>query len=302
MTKLKQAQLGVIFKPEKNSVAVESVSPHSCAFKSGLKPGDIVLAVENKSVTSVPQVAKFIKSVTSTHVTLRVKRLVDSYILRKKHIEKNSTDEAEQVEEGSFIIVDNVETPKKLKTEERIPKSLSSNENVSKFAQTIGNFSLRKRKTSVSEKSEVSCKSTPTSSGPGTPQHGVFKQHASPLLSGKKQSISEIPEILRENSDSIEIIEVGKSKELNAMTILYFNDDFQFSLKRGLKYLNVNVWGTVTDDKDVLLGYANIPLSHILNECFNSVLGHYMRRYSFLPPAFTHSNKYVFFKCSATYY
>ncbi|XP_044259435.1 PDZ domain-containing protein 8 [Tribolium madens] len=288
MTKLKQAQLGVIFKPERSSVAVESVSPHSCAFKSGLKPGDIVLAVENKSVSSVPQVAKFIKSVTSTHVTLRVKRLVDSYILRKKHFEKGSTDEMDQ-DESSFIIVDNVETPKK--PAEKIPKSLSSNENVSKFAQTIGNFTLRKRKTSVSEKSstEVSCKSTPTSSGPGTPQHGLFKQHTTPLLVGKKQSISEIPEILRENSE-LEVVEVGKSKELNPTSVLYFNDDFQFSLRKGLKYLNVNVWGTVNEDKDVLLGYANIPLSHILNECFNSVLGHYMRRYSFLPPAFSHSN------------
>ncbi|XP_068910314.1 PDZ domain-containing protein 8 [Tenebrio molitor] len=317
MIKLKQTQLGVIFKQEKNAVAVESVSPHSCAFRSGLKPGDVVLAVENKSVTGVPQVAKFIKSVTSTHVTLRVRRIVDSYSFRRKHGDKtdpkattappNPDDtDATQLEENSFIIVENakpeVDPPKKnkclekIETLERIPRSLSGSDNVSKFAQTIGNFSLRKRKTSVSERSssEVSCKSTPTSSGPGTPQHGAHKQHSSPLLSSKKQSISELPEITRGNADGAEVevsvVEVGRSKELTATSVLYFNEDFQFTLKRGIKYLNVNVWGTIDDDKDVLLGYANIPLSHVLNECFNSVLGHYMRRYSFLPPAFSLTN------------
>lgn len=87
------------------------------------------------------------------------------------------------------------------------------------------------------------------------------------------------------------MIEVGRSKDSIASSVVSFNDEFQFSLKKGMKYLNLNVWGGLQDDKDVLLGYVNIPLSHVLNECFNSVLGHYMRRYSFLPPACTHSNR-----------
>ncbi|RZC35179.1 PDZ domain-containing protein 8, partial [Asbolus verrucosus] len=323
MIKVKQAQLGVIFKQDRNSVVVESVSPHSCASRSGLKPGDIVLTVENKSINNVPQVAKFIKSVTSTNITLRVERLAESYVLRKKHFDKTETDGANSysansddsdqitLEESSFVIVekDTVESAKKSKSStgvealEKIPKSLTGNENMSKFAQTLGNFSLRKRKTSVSDKSstEISSKNTPTSSGPGTPQHTSFKQHSisTPLLtsSGKKQSISELPEISRNNleasdGDVLNTVEVGKSKELGAAPVLMFNDDFQFNLKRGIKYLNVNVWGTGDDDKDILLGYANIPLSHVLNECFNSVLGHYMRRYSLLPPVFSHPNSH----------
>lgn len=45
------------------------------------------------------------------------------------------------------------------------------------------------------------------------------------------------------------------------------------------------------NDKDTLLGYTNIPLSHILSECCNSFLGHYMRCYSFLPPNSIAPNK-----------
>lgn len=311
MIKQKQVQLGVIFKQDKY-VIIESVAPHSCAYRSGLKPGDIVLAVENKTVSSVPQVAKFIRAVTSTTLTLRVQRLTESYILRKKRCEKvdvpksvhNNSDENEMTlsEENSFIIVENVKEnidvakkPKVIDNVDKSPKTSSTNENVSKFAQTIGSFSLRKRKASVSDRSisELSSKSTPNSSNPSTPQHTTVKQHS---ITSKKQSILEVPEMIKtslevSDSEGNNVIEVGRSKDAIASSVVCFNDEFQFSLKKGMKYLNLNVWGRLQDDKDVLLGYVNIPLSHVLNECFNSVLGHYMRRYSFLPPASTHSNR-----------
>lgn len=313
MIKQKQVQLGVIFKQDKH-VIIESVAPHSCASRSGLKPGDIVLAVENKAVSSVPQVAKFIRGVTSTTLTLRVQRLTESYTIRKKRCEKvdvpksaqNNSDENDTTlsEENNFIIVENVKEnfdvskkPKVIDNVDKSPKTLSTNENVSKFAQTIGSFSLRKRKASVSDKSisELSSKSTPNSSNPSTPQHTTLKHHSMTSTS-KRQSILEVPEIIKtslegSDSESNNAIEVGRSKDLIATSVVCFNDEFQFSLKKGMKYLNINVWGRMKDEKDVLLGYVNIPLSHVLNECFSSVLGHYMRRYSFLPPACTHSNR-----------
>lgn len=80
------------------------------------------------------------------------------------------------------------------------------------------------------------------------------------------------------------LLQVHKSRDLPISTVLQFNEDFQLSLKDTQKYLNINVWATIENDKDILLGYTNIPLSHILSECCNSFLGHYMRCYSFLPP------------------
>ncbi|KAJ8936902.1 hypothetical protein NQ318_010929 [Aromia moschata] len=293
MTKLRQAQLGVIFRQEQGLVLVDSVAPHSTAFRSGLRPNDIVVAVENRSVQTVPQVAKYIKSTSAANITLRVERLAENYTIKSKHEEvaevkatspaPELVEEAEltQTEQDSFVVVDSVKD-----TRRRGPKMIiPSNENMSRFAQTIGNFSLRKRKASVSDTG--SAKSTPTSSNPSTPQHSNVKQHAAQSsLASKKNSICELPEIVRSDldSDTASSIEVNKSKELPVGNVLPFNDDFQFALRDRLKHLNINVWATTADDKDLLLGYTNIPISHVLGECCNSFLGHYVRRYSFLPP------------------
>lgn len=40
--------------------------------------------MENKLVTTVPQVAKYMKSVSGTNVTLRVERTVENYIMKWK--------------------------------------------------------------------------------------------------------------------------------------------------------------------------------------------------------------------------
>nr|XP_023021028.1 PDZ domain-containing protein 8 [Leptinotarsa decemlineata] len=295
MTKVRQAQLGVIFKQEQGLVLVDSVSPHSIAFKSGLRPNDIVLAVENRTVQTVPQVAKFIKSISSANITLKIERVAENYILKSKYNDETEikitcpTPEAveetdlTQNEQDNFVLVENVKDTRK-----RVPKIMPSNENMAKIAQTIGNFSLRKRKTSLSEPS--SAKNTPTSSNPSTPQHSILKQHSVQMpASAKKNSLCELAEIVRTDTESSSSeasshVEVHKSKEVPTGTVLQFNEDFQFPLKETLKYLNINVWATVSDDRDLLLGYTNIPISHVLSECCNSFLGHYMRCYSFLPP------------------
>lgn len=206
--KVRQAQLGVIFRQEQGAVIVDSVSPHSIAYRSGLRPNDIVLAVENKTVQTVPQVAKLIKSISAANVTLKVDRAVENYILKSNRTEDTEqkvtnnvvpevSDETElmQTEQDSFVIVEAVKDTKK-----RVPKIIPTNENMAKFAQTIGNFSLRKRKTSVSETS--STKNTPTSSNPSTPQHGTMKQSTMQMpVTVKKNSICELPEIVRTDSE-----------------------------------------------------------------------------------------------------
>lgn len=142
MTKVRQAQLGVMFKQEQGIVVVDSVSPHSTAYRSGLRPNDMVLAVENKTVQTVPQVAKLIKSISSANVTLKVDRLTENYILKSRKVEESESrllntptpevpDEPEltQTEQDNFVIVENVKDTKK-----RVPKIIPSNENMAKFA------------------------------------------------------------------------------------------------------------------------------------------------------------------------
>ncbi|XP_060526911.1 PDZ domain-containing protein 8 isoform X2 [Cylas formicarius] len=274
VVKLKQAQLGAIFRQETGCVVVDSVAVNSCAQQAGLRSCDVVISVENKLVSTVPQVGKFMKSISGTSVTLRVERVVDNYVIRCRGVEESrdtvdakcDDDEPEltQTEHESFVMVDNV---KKDERKNRSPKMMPSNENMTKLAQTISSFSLRKRK----------------GGAPGTPQK-------SRPVASKKSSTCDLPEIVRTDLDGFEseqifsLVEVFKGKELPVDALLPFDDDFRFAPKDGARYVNVNAWATVADAPDILLGYLNVPLAHVAFECAASVLGHHSRRYSFLPP------------------
>ncbi|XP_017773044.1 PREDICTED: PDZ domain-containing protein 8 [Nicrophorus vespilloides] len=302
MTKVRQQQLGVIFKQEANTVIVESVTPQTPAAIAGLKPADIVLAIENKNITNVSQISKIIKSITSVNISIKIERISSGYYYRQTKTDRLENpvicvNDEDVVEQESFVVLEKPEEVdvKKPKTKsDKMPKLISGgNENMSKFAQTLGNFTLRKRKTSVERASSGdSNKSTPTPSCPSTPQHSFKQAITIPanFILNKKNSISEMPEILQaeENLES-DLIDIHKSKEIGNNSIITFNDDFLFKLKETHKYLNVNVWGKIVD-KDTLLGFANIPLSEILNACCHSMLGHYVRTYSFLPPSNTIPN------------
>lgn len=326
----------MIFKQEAASVIVDVVTPQTPASRAGLKPGDVILAVENKPVVNVAQIGKIIKSSSAVNISLRVERVVNNYVLKLKDFEKtdyktpivstsgNVDVDADtititaQSEQDNFVMVDNVKADadfadakknkpisnaEKAKVTDKVPKLLTGNENVSKFAQTIGNFTLRKRKASAERASnDGSNKSTPTPSIPGTPQHAPKHTISIPnLLMAKKHSISEIPEIIRTSSEGVDAeilstpIDVFRGREIPISSLVSFNDEYVFTLKDGLKYLNINVWGTTPNTKDTLLGYINIPLGEILNECCNSMLGHYIRSYSFLPPNTAPVTRFVSF-------
>lgn len=311
VTRLRQAQLGVIFKQEQGSVIIDSLSPHYAGARSGLKTGDVVLAIESKNVTTVQQISKLMKSLSNSCITFRVERVVDNYVIKGKDIDKKEIKtqslppeeiaedtEINQAEQDSFVMVDKPKAAEEsvdlkkakhipnFKTPEKIPRLITGSENVSKIAQTIGSFSLRKRKPSTDRSYSESTKTTPNTSVPSTPQH--TKQHCT--LSDKKQSIPEVPEIVRTDSESLDseilstVIETHKGQEKPLESVIQFQNEFLFNLKEGYKYLNVNVWGTRLNDSDILLGYANIPLAHVLYECCSSMLGYYIKSYSFLPP------------------
>lgn len=128
LTKLRQAQIGVIFKQETGIVTIDSITPSSPGARSGLKQGDVILAIEGKIVTTVQQISKFLKQLTHSNITFRVERVVDNYVIKAKagteEIKQQSVtnlecEEAEitQVEQDSFVIIDNVKPePRKSKT------------------------------------------------------------------------------------------------------------------------------------------------------------------------------------------
>lgn len=325
-----QQQLGIVFKQEqlenRSIVTIETVIPHSPAFDAGLIPGDCLLAVDSKSVTNMAQIAKIVKSITAPSFCVRIRRVVKNYIFTSKQGFINSKTETQMFKSDSAddlddilnvdklavdksksdkSITENVEISKKpksignlearFKNSDKLPKLLStSNENVSKLAQTIGNFSLRKRKQSSERSSnEGSTKSTPNASTTNTPKHSssnttlftkkmVDKTISEDTISITKSEIS--PEIEIKNLPLQDMNECYESPLAELESVVNFNDEHSFTLRETDKYLNLNVWGRNKQNEDILLGYTNIPLLHVLNECCNSLMGHYISSFSFLPP------------------
>ncbi|KAF5281441.1 hypothetical protein FQA39_LY17795 [Lamprigera yunnana] len=306
VNKTNQQQLGVSFKFDQTCVTVDSVTPQLAADKASLKVGDILLAVEGKPITNIVQLNKILKLLPCGNFSVRIERLCNNYVWKSKTDLKTPT-VSKSINE-SLLISENtdlktIDMPdvtaksksgslEKTRNEKMpLPKIIStSNENVSKFAQTIGNFSLRKRKPSIERPStDSSSKSTPNVSLPSTPQHTSYKHSviipSVSILSAKKQCIQEYSETSKEPEAEVVVYSKIHKGQINEfMPVINCKEEYLFHLKDTDKYLNVNVWGVTTSGKEVLLGYSNVPLAEILNKCSNSLLGHYIRSFSFLPP------------------
>ncbi|CAH0600736.1 unnamed protein product [Chrysodeixis includens] len=165
------------------------------------------------------------------------------------------------------------------------------------------NLGLRKRRCSVENKSsDSSAGSTPPASGASTPlrQASVINKtvkHPDIPIIRTDSSECRIPE--KEPSEEEEIFEVGGprqcehveicqmfwTKNTSLKPIIPFDEQTEFKLNENHKYLNINVWATVSGEKEeILLGYLNIPLTALLAECQDSTVPHHMKRYQFLPP------------------
>lgn len=287
--KQRQSNLGMTFRQNEttSSIIVDSVTPNGAAFAAGFRAGDAILAAQNRPVTSIQQLSKLVKATMSNgNVTFRVERIVDNYVMRTEvGAAEEALEEGLEVVQDSFVMVEKAgkavesggDITRRFKGNfEKMPKLMGGAENVSKIAQTLGNFGLRKRRAG-----------TPL----GTPQKQKQPDRKS----------AEMPEIIvRTDSENFDsdvssngYVEIYRGHEVPVGSVLKFNREYVFGLKEGHKYLNVNVWGATTkpNEKDVLLGYANLPLAHILYECCSSVLGHYIKRYSFLPPSNAPSNR-----------
>lgn len=175
-----------------------------------------------------------------------------------------------------------------------------------------GNFGLRKRRCSVENKSsDSSTGSTPSTSGASTPLRQVTGATNKPAKSN-----IEIPIIKTDSSECnksidgksepnleddqvdqvfeaggprqcehVEICQMFWSKSVQIKPIISIDEETEFKLNENHKYLNLNVWATVSGEKEeVLLGYLNIPLAALLSECQDSTVPHHMKRYQLLPP------------------
>lgn len=77
--KAKNQQIGIIFK-QTDQVTIESIIPNTPAAVAKIKGGDVLISIEGKKLNHIKEVAKLLKGLNKTVLTLRVERIVPGVI------------------------------------------------------------------------------------------------------------------------------------------------------------------------------------------------------------------------------
>ncbi|XP_055638028.1 PDZ domain-containing protein 8 [Toxorhynchites rutilus septentrionalis] len=259
--KAKNQQIGIVFKQSDQLVIIEAVIPNTPASKAELKRNDVLLSIQGKKVTTINQVAKIIKTLNRPMFILRIERIVAGVI-------KNDglMDDFEEYEE----IDPNL--------------NITFNKNIDNVQIGVGG---------VKEKAKLSRRSSRDSGGESshsnTPGNTPIKRPGSAKDSKKEDPIPTTITLSNETSTTpnkkqlFDCFPQHSTVDCEFNSFIRMEDICSFQLMEQFSYLNVNLFGKSCDEHR-LLGYLNIPINSILQECSESPLGHHLKKYPLLPP------------------
>lgn len=164
--KAKNQQIGIIFKQADQTILIESILPNTPAAVAKIRRGDVLVSIEGKKLSHINHVAKLLKGLNKTVLTLRVERVVSGVIRNDAIIE----DFADVYEDFNTINIsfsknsESVQIRNELKT-----KETSSNE-----SSVNSTPSTSPRKVADKAKSGETPRKTPNSENPyNFPQHST---------------------------------------------------------------------------------------------------------------------------------
>ncbi|XP_004536777.1 PDZ domain-containing protein 8 [Ceratitis capitata] len=278
--KAKNQQIGILFKQiSEQGVEIEAVLPNTPACKSDLRPGDMLIAIEGKRVQSIQQVAKVFKSLQSSALRLRIERIIPG-IIRNDAI----------LEDLEFY-----EDLGDTHTGYSINKTLTESNDLCVKQTTSAN--LDEKGTS----SESSIGSTPTNS----PKKSklitkALKKTITREFSdnkdkdddskGKNKQFTETeeksktsPKVDTDNLGEVEHYYQHSTIDCANKRLIHMDDISCFKLNANSRFLNVGVYSKGVGECS-LLGFANIPVAHILAECCETSLVQCWRKVELSPP------------------
>ncbi|XP_062554858.1 PDZ domain-containing protein 8 [Armigeres subalbatus] len=250
--KAKNQQIGIVFKQSDQLVIIEAVIPNTPASKAELKRGDVLLSIQGKRVSTINQVAKIIKALNRPMFILRIERIVSGTIRNDGLID--DLDDFEEIDPNLNITftknVDLVQIGTAGKEKPKLSRKNSKDSGgESSHSNTPGTTPVKRSDAAKEQKKD----DTPVkrAADVGTTPSDSFPQHS--------------------------------SIDCEFNSFIRMGDLCSFQLMEKFSYMNVNVFGK-SNEEHRLLGYLNIPLSSILIECSESLLGHHLKKYSLLPP------------------
>lgn len=287
ISKTGSQQLGVVFKQEvvqevgQMCVLVETIVSGSPAAIAEMRKGDILVAVDGKKVSSMNQVAKFVKSAVQRRFIIRVERRfskadsnergqrTDNEKMPFAERKTSKSDSAGRLDSPS------VEDAGKIKFETQIKFSDLRDSDTDLTDTRSETGKLFKRRKSSLQTEEVA--QTPDT----TPSRRIS------IISTSSASSSNVQFYLPDDSSAINIADLyHNTKEKPYASLITFEETKSFRIDSELQYLNVGVWGRVKGGETPprLLGYINAPVKLILAQCCTSTTGHYLKCHALLPP------------------
>ncbi|XP_072751935.1 PDZ domain-containing protein 8 isoform X2 [Anoplolepis gracilipes] len=286
ISKTGSQQLGVVFKQEvvpevgQMCVLVETIVSGSPAAIAEMKKGDILVAVDGKKVSSMNQVAKFVKTAVQRRFIIRVERrhfkADSSERGQRLDSERTSFTERKTSKSDSTGRMDSpcAEDAGKMKFEAQIKFSDLRDSDNDLTDSRLDSKLFKRRKSSVQTEDTAQTPDT-------TPSRRIS------TISISSASSSNVQFYLPDETSATSIADLCyNTKEKPYASLIAFEETKSFRVDSELQYLNVGVWGRVkgSETPPKLLGYINAPIKLILAQCCTSTTGHYLKCHALLPP------------------
>lgn len=244
--KAKNQQIGIIFK-QTDRVIIETIIPNTPAAVAKIRRGDTLISIEGRKLNHINHVAKFLKSLNKTVLTVRVERIVPGVLKR----DVNAEDFADVYEDFNTVNI-----------------SFSKN---SESIQ-IGNESKTKESSN-----ESSITSTPSNS-----PRKVLDKAKSLITSNGSETDTPKKAPVNNVNDNPNHFPQHSTVDCSISDFVRMDEATLFTLNPSLMYLNVNIFGRSSKGEN-LLGYINIPIDNVLAECSESNMN-YIEKYMLNPP------------------
>lgn len=256
--KAKNQQIGIIFKQTTDQILIETIIPNTPAAVAKLKRGDVLLSIEGRRVVHINHVAKILKSLNKSAITLRVERTVNG-VIKNDAVMEDFMDVYEDFNVVNISFSKNADT-------------------VQIGGSEAPPVALRPPLKELSSSNDSSISSTPSNS----PRKALDK--AKNLMKSDGKVAEETPKKTPIITSSTHQLPQHSTTDCSISNFIKINDSTVFDLNQATPYtyLNVNIFGRSLKTDNILLGYLNIPLDNVLAECSESNL--YIEKYILNPP------------------
>lgn len=281
--KAKNQQIGIIFKQFEQNVSIDAIIPNTPAAKAQLCKGDMLISIEGKKINNINQIAKIVKSLNRPVFSLRIERIVAGVIKS----DMNSFAVGDTDEDSYEVINDLNISFSKTSDTVQISKNVRQS-SVDKLSTDSSSRSNTPTNSPIKSKEDIATKlryrgtkSTNVDTKPAFDE--PIKSSTPTKVNLKTAKIGGRDGELDATDGDENEFEMHSTIECAVNSFISMNDLCQFKLSQKSQYLNLNVLGRCNDET-ILLGYINIPIQHVLYECSDSTLAHFIKQFKLNPP------------------